>query len=57
MKPGQLAKINNHVVRCMKREEGCKGCIFEDPILCPSVAKNNKDAPDCVTLGIIFVRP
>lgn len=57
MKPGQLAKVNGKVLRCKKREEGCKGCILNNLLLCPSLSKNNKNAPDCVTLGIIFVSP
>lgn len=56
MKPGQLRKVNGKMLRCKKREWGCKGCILDDIMLCPNVTKNGKHY-DCIEDGIIFVHP
>lgn len=58
-KPGQYWSPDGvHIVRCKKRTNGCKGCIYEDNIiLCPGVCTKNGQKIDCSLLGIIFVKP
>lgn len=60
-RPGQFWSPDGvHIVRCSKRVNGCRGCLYEDSIiLCPGVhAKNGQTEPlDCTLNGIIFVKP
>ena len=60
-KPGQCwSPDGDHIVRCAKRVNGCRGCIYEDnPWLCPGVRARNNQAErlDCSLNGIIFIRP
>ena len=58
-KPGQYWSPDRHrIVRCVKRENGCEGCIYEDNlILCPGVHTRNGQTIDCSLLNIIFVKP
>lgn len=55
--PGQFCWYNGHLLRFKKRENGCKGCIYEDNlILCPGVVIKGKKTIDCVNNRVILVK-
>lgn len=57
LKPGQLCTINKNVFRAKRRIAGCKGCFFNEVLLCPSVKYKNKSKKiDCILLDIILVK-
>ena len=57
MIPGRFAKINGKLVRCAKRTNGCKGCVFNDILLCPRMGKNQDTSITCIEDMLIFVKP
>lgn len=58
-KPGQYWSPDHiHIVRAIKRTNGCEGCLYKDNIiLCPGVRTKNGQSIDCSLLGVIFCLP
>ena len=58
-RPGQYWSPDGvHIVRCAKRTNGCKGCLYEDSILlCPGVCTKQGKKLDCSLNNIILVKP
>lgn len=58
IKAGQIHTINGVVYRARKRTNGCRGCAFNNVLLCPNVVDRRFSEPklSCQLNDIILVR-
>lgn len=58
MKAGQFYALRGYVFRLKKKCAGCKGCFFENAIICPATKdiKTGKCEFDCTENGFLLIR-
>ena len=56
-KPGQFWSWNGIIFKLYKKEDNCKGCFFENKMICPNIPDKKGHQPlDCITNPIILKR-